>query len=137
MSSNETVTGNSLQFTNDNKRCFAYSGVNDFVDNTETTLVEFETLESDVHGTVQFNLVQDTADDMFYRIRINDIVIMGYLTLGAQQGTDANNFIPVIFPPYSRVKLTAQNVSTTGTRSNACVFVGKVGIPKKVGNLDE
>jgi|TARA_R110000823_G_scaffold209147_1_gene339397 hypothetical protein len=137
MSSNDTVTGNSLQFTNDNKRCFAYSGVNAFVDNTETTLLEFETLDSDLDGTVQFNMVQDTADDMFYRIRINDIVVMGYLTIGAQQGTDANNVIPIIFPPYSRIKLTAQNASTTGTRSNICAFVGKVGIPQRVGNLDE
>ena len=94
--SSETVSGNALQFTNDNKRCFAYSGVNDLVDNTETTLLEFETLESDLNGTVQFNMVQDTADDMFYRIRINDVVVMGYLTIGAQQGTDANNVIPII-----------------------------------------
>ena len=61
--SSETVSGNALQFTNDNKRCFAYSGVNDLVDNTETTLLEFETLESDLNGTVQFNMVQDTADN--------------------------------------------------------------------------
>jgi len=126
----------SLQFTPDNKYAYAYSGQNDLVDNNETTMLEFKTDSEYIEGTVQFNMVQDTADDMFYRIRINDVVVMGYLTIGAQQGTDANNVIPIIIPPFSNVKLSGQNVSTTGTRSNICSMVGKVGGAIEQQNLE-
>jgi len=134
MSSSQPIaTPNAINFTPDNKHMYAYSGVNANIDNNEITMLEFDTNSEYVVGVAQFNMVQDTADDMFYRIRINDSLIMGYLTVGAQQGTDANNTIPLIIPPFSNVKFSAENVSTTGTRSNAVTFTGKVFGMTEVG----
>jgi len=125
-SSQPITTPNALNFTPDNKHAYAYSGINANIDDNEITMLEFNTNSEYMVGTAQFNMVQDTADDMFYRIRINDIVVMGYLTIGASQGTDANNTIPLVIPPFSNVKFTAKNTSTSGTRANAVSFSGKV-----------
>jgi len=123
-SSQPVVTPNALNFTPDNIRCYAYSGEQAITD-TEAIMIEFKTNSEYIVGTVQFNLLQDTADDMFYRIKINDQTINGYLVVGAQQSTDSNNPMPVLIPPFSSVVLTADNVGSSTGRTNTCSFVGK------------
>jgi len=123
-SSQPIATPQALNFTPDNKHCYAYSGTQAITD-TESTMIEFQTNSEYIIGTIQFNMLQDTADDIFYKVKINDQTINGYLTLGAQQGTDANNPLPVIIPPFSSVVLTADNVSSSTGRSCICSFVGQ------------
>ena len=105
--------------------CYAYSGLVG-VDNNETTLLEFTTGSGLITGNIQCNLLTDTADDQSYKIYINDIAIMGYITLGAQQSTDSNNVMQILIPPFSKVKVTAINATDTSSNNNAASLVGRV-----------
>tara|TARA_Y100001938_G_scaffold71096_1_gene98575 strand:- start:223 stop:624 length:402 start_codon:yes stop_codon:yes gene_type:complete len=132
--SGDTVTGLALQFTEDNKHCYAYSGkipVND----TETTLLEFETLSSYIIANIQLEYFDAASDNMKYLVKINNVdVCVGIIT-----GRTENwyNDLQVILPKYSRVKITGINNNATGTRSIGATLTGKVGMPQRVGNLDE
>ena len=121
--SNPTGTGSSLNYIGDH----AYANSGEIaVTNSETTLLEFTTQNDYVIATVQFNMLVDTADDMFYRIKINGETVNGYLTQGAQQSTDSNNDIPILLPPFSKITMTAANVGSSTGRNNVCVVVGRV-----------
>jgi hypothetical protein len=122
-SSNPTGTGGSINYIGNH--AFANSGEIS-ITNSETTMLEFTTQNSYVIGTVQFNMLVDTADDMFYKIKINNETVNGYLTQGAQQSTDSNNVIPILLPPFSKITMTATNAGSSTGRNNVCVVVGRV-----------
>jgi hypothetical protein len=121
--SNPTGTGSSLNYIGEH--AFANSGEIS-VNNSETTMLEFTTQNGYVVAKVQFNMLVDTADDMFYKVKINNETVNGYLTQGAQQSTDSNNTLPILLPPYSKITMTAINVGSSSGRNNVCVVVGRV-----------
>jgi hypothetical protein len=121
--SNPSGTGSSINYVGEH--AYANSGIV-AVNNSETILLDFTTQNSYILAKVQFNLLADTADDMFYRVKINSEVTNGYLTQGAQQSTDSNNVIPLFIPPYSRIIMTATNAGSSTNRDNICVVVGRV-----------
>jgi len=121
--SNPTGIGTNLNYIGEH--AFANSGEIS-VNNSETTMLEFTTQNSYVVGTVQFNMLVDTADDMFYKVKINGETVNGYLTQGAQQSTDSNNNLPILLPPFSKITMTAINVGSSSGRNNVCVVVGRV-----------
>lgn len=104
---------------------YAFSGLVG-VDDNETALLEFTSGSGLIVGNIQCNLVADTADDQKYTIYINDIAIMGYITLGAQQSTDSNNVMQILIPPQSLFKVTAINATDSSTNNNAASLVGRV-----------
>ena len=120
---NPSGTGSVINYIGEH--AYANSGLV-AVNNIETTLLDFATQNSYILAKVQFNLLVDTADDMFYKIKINSEVVNGYLTQGAQQSTDSNNTLPILIPPYSRVIMTATNAGSSTNRNNTCVVVGRV-----------
>ena len=71
-------------------------------------------------------MLVDTADDMFYRVKMNGETVNGYLTQGAQQSTDSNNALPILLPPFSKIAMTAVNVGSSTGRNNTCAVVGRV-----------
>ena len=105
--------------------CYAFSGFVG-VNNVETTLLEFTSGAGLIVADIQCNLIADTADDQKYVIYLNDIEIMGYLTLGAQQSTDSNNVMQILIPPFSILKVTGINATDTSTNNNAVTLVGRV-----------
>ena len=116
-------TGKGLNYIADHG--YAFSG-SIAIDNTETTLLLFDTGPSTLVGHIQFNIVQDTPDDYFYRVNINDELVTGYLSIGAQQGTDANNALQILIAPYSKVEITAQNVTDTSSNGIVATVIGRV-----------
>ena len=139
--SGETVTGNALQFTNDNKHAYAYSG------NTEATALGIEALNFNTNSeyvnaefTFSGYLLQGDATAGLRGqmiIKFNNIIVQTTLS-----DSDAGNMatplsIPLIIPPFTNVSVDLYaNSTTTNYNANVSV-VGKVGMPQRVGNLDE
>jgi len=133
--SGQTVTGLGLQFTNDNKHAYAYSGfITATAANTEYTMLEFTTNSEYINGFLDFckqNLNQNDNDTML--VYFNDIQVY-------QVEHEASETISVfesrfLIPPFTKVTITVQ--STGIGQILACKLTGKVGMPQRVGNLDE
>jgi hypothetical protein len=132
--SGQTVTGKALQFTNDNKHAYAFSGFLLF-NNTGTTLLEFNT--SSEYIVARINCMRSDTDslDSHHRVFINDIETMNF-TLPS--GPTVLSLLPkLVFPPHSKIKIDVINVSNSSNGFGGVSVVGKVGMPQRVGNLDE
>jgi len=112
-----------LSFVGD--RVYAYSGSTS-VDGTEKDLLNFTSGAEALACNVQFNYVQATTEDYFYKIYFNDTLVQGYLATHSAQYTSPDNLIPIIIPPLTRVKLTAANVTDNNARSQIVSITGKV-----------
>jgi len=133
----QTVAGNALQFTNDNKHAYAYSGLVS-ADNNETTLLEFTTASEYINAKTQFFYADNGTDAFVYKIYLDNIVVIQYRTWGT---TDTNgeynnppNDFDLIIPPFTTVKFTAQNIQAATAENQLALLTGKVGMPQRVGN---
>ena len=138
--SGETVTGKALQFTNDNKHAYAYSG-SITVDNNVTTLLKFITNSSYVIAKFQPQYfvanAGEASEDYRFVVKFNNIAVS--VTLIAE-GTDRDafyNLVDLIIPPNTIVEVTAQNTTDSNSRAVGAIVTGKVGMAARVGNLDE
>ena len=129
--SSDTITGLALQFTDDNKHCYAYSGKIP-VDGNETTLLEFETLSSYIIANIQLEYYDASGDNMKYLVTINDVEVSVAILTGRTENW--YNDMQIILPKYSRIKITGKNNSGAGIRSIGVTLTGKVGMPQRVGN---
>jgi len=138
--SGQTVTSDSaLQFTNDNKHAYAYSGD---VSSTGSeaapqALLDFTTNSEYIEATIQFSYSQSSAQRGVNSIQFNNITIAKQFFRTAS--TTYENTWPmtfkVIIPPFTNVKCLTGFEDLAG---NQCVTViGKVGMAQRVGNLDE
>ena len=130
--SGDTVTGLGLQFTNDNKHAYAYSGSKDI--SSEITMLDFTTNSEYLKGRFEFNadFVTGGGAGMRVRIFLNDIMIVEERDTSSDWNTGDNEF-HVIVPPFTNVK-----VKVLGGSQDANInFTAKVGMPQRVGNLDE
>jgi len=123
--SGNTFTGPAEALELVGNHAYAYSGSQSIGGaGVEITLLNFTTGNHYIVGHFQFAILQDTANDFFDKVYLNDALITGYLTTGAQSGTDANNYVTFVIPPYSEVKATSTNID--GTANGCVVFVGEV-----------
>ncbi len=132
--SGDTVTGKALQFTNDNKHAYAYSGavassasqlvILDFYTNSEYILAKFQPFYR-----------SDSGNNISYRIKFNDIEIAGVELTSSRDYTPYDE-IHLIIPPFTNVVVTHANISG-GTNEAGMNVTGKVGMPQRVGNLDD
>ena len=131
--SSDIVKGNALQFTNDNKHCYAYSGVVG-VDNNETTMLLFNTNSEYVKVLAQPFNSTNSNDDLTVKIYFNDIIVYEEV----MWNISFNRISPrLIIPPFTTVKVTFQNTQTSTTRNACFVFSGEAYMTNRVGNLDE
>ena len=110
------------------QHCYAYSG--DFASdaNNDTEYLNFTSGSGYIVGTCQFHYGQNTDDDYAYRIKFNDITVCNYVTTGGRdgQGSEPDSSIPIVIPPFTKVVMSCQNISSvTGRRQNV-IFVGRV-----------
>ena len=134
--SGETVTSNALQFTNDNKHAYAYSGLID-AGATEDTLLLFNTQSEYVKAFFQFCYIDDqVTDDFQFKIYFNNTVVAGSYVASASDSLQKGWF-KLIIPPFTIVKGTVKNKAGASNREIALTVTGKVGMPQRVGNLDE
>jgi len=132
--STDIVSGNALQFTNDNKRAYAYSGTVG-VNNTDVELLSFNTNSEYIEALVTVSSKAGSGDDMNFWIELNEVLISsGYEALVSMP---SQNPLPIIIPPFTKFAFYARNLGSTTAREMQVVVVGKVGMPQRVGNLDE
>ena len=132
--SGDTVTGRALQFTNDNKHAYAYSG-SVSVGTTRLSLLEFETNSSYIVAKIQPTyFTVGTSENIFFEIYINNIVLYNVEITGSTVGTPFEE-VEIIIPPNVEFKIEAYVAS--GTRDLGCVLTGKVGMAQRVGNLND
>jgi len=132
--SGDTVTGNALQFTNDNKYCWAYSGTV-LVGSVATNVSTFQTQSEYLVGDVSIFVISNTTDNIEFLVSFNDILIFETST-NSYADHSPYTPIPLIVPPFTVVKFEAFNTST-GSKNVAMNFTGKVGMAPRVGNLVE
>ena len=132
--SGDTVTGRALQFTNDNKRLYGYSGIiGSTVD--ELTIIDYDMNSSYAVCVVQPYYDEDTSSNLRWRIKINDTIVSSYILTSSTANTPVDE-IHITIPPNVNFKITLQNMS--GGDIDAGVTVnGKVGMAPRVGNLVE
>ena len=132
--SGQTVTGKALQFTNDNKHAYAYSGLI-AVPTTRTKLLEFETNSSYIMAKFQptyFTL--GTGEDVYFEVSIDSTLIYNVEITSSTNSTPYEE-VEILIPPNVTFKIEAFTAS--GTRNLGAILTGKVGMPQRVGNLDD
>jgi len=135
--SGETVTSNALQFTNDNKHAYAYSGIKG-VNLTETTLLLMQTNSEYLISKLQVLQGTTSNEDFLYRTYFNDVLIATWHCLQVST-IDINmpNTYNLIIPPFTTVKVTAENRTSNTDRDHSATLTAKVGMAPRVGNLVE
>ena len=121
-SSQPVTTPNALNFTPDNNNGYAYSGTVSAT-NVETTLLEFETNSEYLTGEFNFNKNTGDGDDINYQVYLNDQVIQGWMHDYSARGF--RNLVKIIIPPFSKVKTTATNDTSSTGRAILCSFTSK------------
>ena len=135
--SGETVTSNALQFTNDNKHAYAYSGIIQIA-NTETQLLLMQTNSEYLVAKLQILQGTDSNENFIYKAFFNNIIIAQWHCLQVTT-IDINmpNPYNLIIPPFTTVKLTAENLSSGSLRDHSATLSAEVGMAPRVGNLVE
>jgi len=129
--SGDTVTSKALQFTNDNKRIYGYTGLTQAVA-SETTIIDYDMNSSYAVCIVQPFYIEDTSENIQWNIKINDITVSSYILTSATANTPVDE-IHITIPPNVNFKITTINKS--GGNIDVGVTVnGKVGMPQRVGN---
>jgi len=130
--SGDTVTGEALQFTNDNKKCYAYSGLLAGSTSSIITYLQFNTNSEYIRATIQNGSTNETTRKTVY-IYFNDIIIVRN---DIDNAYAFPNTYEIIIPPFTNVKIALQLGADDGM-SSWFTLVGKVGMPQRVGNLDD
>ena len=138
--SGDTVIGEALQFTNNNKHAYAYSGEIEAKTASQTALSFFTNSEYLI-GEFTFNGFIQVSNVSIRQgaitIKLNDVIVANQMTGDANEDMIAYVKQKIIIPPFSRV--VCDVVASLGDSDNfaTVVFTAKVGMPQRVGNLDE
>jgi len=125
-----------LQFTPDNKMAYAVSGIIN-VNNLETTALEFTTNSEYLISKLQVLNGTDSNEDFLYRVFFNNIVIAQWRCLQLTT-IDINmpNYYNLIIPPFTTVKVTGQNNTSSTIRVHSATLVAKVNGAIEQQNLE-
>jgi len=119
-----TGPSNSLIYLGDH--AYAYGGSVEVI-NSDVTLLEYTVGKEYVKGTMSVSNASGSGDDIRYYIHLNDIIVFGWYY-------DATNYtanfdgtpIPLIIPPFTTVKVTGRNLSSSTGRETTAMFEGKI-----------
>jgi hypothetical protein len=121
---NPTGIGTSINYIGNH--AYGYSGSID-VNNTETTLLEFSTGQQYMISKIQFNYVSPDSDNIQYRVYINNEVVQTFQSDHANlTHVFPDSVLNILIANESRVKLTAQNVTSSSNRPQIVSLVGRV-----------
>ena len=110
MSSANTIVGNTLQFTNDNKHAFAFSGGNPLTSAAgQTKQLEFTTQSEYIVATFQFWYGDLSSDWWKSWIYFNgQLIIHNAHNYNASPNNAENNEMILIIPPFTTVQCDAR-----------------------------
>jgi hypothetical protein len=112
-----------LQFSPDNKHAQIFSG-SVSANNIETTLLEYSN-NSEYHmAQVLFNVISNTTSDMDFKLYLNDVNI---LDMGLSSFREQWYYpIPIMIPPFSTIKITCRNNSSSDAEDVAASVISNV-----------
>ena len=134
--SNQTITGNALQFTNDNQYCYAASGVFVLGSGATVTAIDFVTPNNSyIIANVQAGFTTRSNDDTRFQVEIDDNIICSAIYNNSYSDSPVTTSgFKVILPPNVRVKIIAHKITGTVNENIVMWLEGKVGMPPRVGN---
>lgn len=123
----QTITGKDLQYTQDNKHCFAYSGLV-AMDNTQTLMLTGTTGSATIFAEFQYHNLQQVSLAWAFRIQLNDIeVASSFWTTGHDfNGGGASNTVKLILPPHTKFQVHGKNAESTASKNWAATMTGRV-----------
>jgi len=131
MASQTIVGPDTLQYTQDNLRCYAFSG-KVACDDTQTILLNFLTGSGVIIARLDFGTGSVSNRDMMWQVFLDDIEVYSYVSSGTNQaGANPQNTIDIILPPFTQVKVTSENQSDDNSENQYCILTGRVyeGLP--------
>ena len=132
--SGDTVTSrNALQFTNDNKYAYAFSGE---VEQTSTTvdLLEFDTNSEYLIARISIAFGGSRNNDDFQANIIFNGVTVAEETYNNNYESASPQYFKMIIPPFTNVKVSVTKLVGTAGISTFAYVRAKVGMPQRVGN---
>jgi len=126
------VTSPKLIYTEDGKRCYAYSGTITTANSIKTAL-EFITKESHIRGKFEFmggvnyiagNLADGTIDA--FRVSFNGVVIAIIKLDMSLEDMPTKETLTVLIPPVTPVKVEALGSANAASELMTVTFTGKV-----------
>ena len=117
-----------LQFSPDNKRVYAYTGlIETSNDQSEVTMIEFTTASEYLTLLVQFSGDTERTDDLACRIYFDDVEIFKEIVLVGSALYSLNTEGPnILVPPFTTVKINNQNMSSGNVRDTFLAITGNV-----------
>lgn len=132
MSSDIITSRNALQFTNDNKNAYAFSGEVD-IDNAQTTMLLFQTNSEYLISKLQIMNGTTSNEDFKYYVYYNDVIVARWHFLYASTiHQSMPNTLHLTIPPFTTVKVTGENETSGTGRNHTAVLTAKVGMAPKV-----
>jgi hypothetical protein len=138
--SGDTVIGNSLQFTNDNKYAYAYSG--DIPASVSTTTpLTFVTASEYIIANITWNGHVDNNNIGVgvigtVEIEFNGVVVATLVCDTGAEDQPTQCFLKIIIPPFTSVKMNCSSNNNDVNSMASIVVSGKVGMAQRVGNLE-
>ena len=114
-------TGNFNQIGTD---VYAYSGERG-VSNVEMTMLEGVTTSDYYKGGVQLGSKAGENEDYEFKVYFNDLVVFSALFGNQGQHNIGAWPVPLIIPPYTKVKMTLDNIADADTRTWTVHFIGE------------
>jgi len=125
-SGSNVVAGTGLELNYIQDKCFAYSGAIG-VPNSETTLIETQSGSGVIDAIIQCAYGTPDSDNMQYKIYFNGVIVMQVGVSGAvDQGNWQTMLYHFVIPPYTNIKITAQNTTSVTERIQTAIITGKV-----------
>lgn len=120
LGTNAQFTGASKGLTTIGKHCYAYSGPSNVTSGGYSTILDFTTGKGYILADFQITSFDFSGSDLYYKIELNGVEIMGQFTNNAYQ-TFTYGFAPIqlLIPPNSVVTVKGQR----GSGSDYDVYV--------------
>jgi len=107
-------------------RIYGISGAVGVV-NSETTVAEWTTGGQTLDAKLQLLYIQvNSNDQMEWQVYLNGILIAGAKDHGPAYYIEFNYPLILVLPPYSTLKITAENVSSATERNMGALLTAKV-----------
>jgi len=128
----QTIRGDTLQFTQDNKHCFSYSGTYN-VNTTAFTMIEFNSGAPSIVGTfygygpIKFDSTDiNTGKFGGFQVSFNEVVVAIMKTDTSQHDMGQVLQFRAIIPPHTDVLVEGLSNVTTAGFLMECSFTGRV-----------
>jgi len=122
-SSQPVATPNALNFTNDNKHAYSFSGEVGVTDSS-TQLLEITTQSEYIVGTIQPTNFSESGDDMIFKVLMNDVPIVNMNLRNYAEFTPFEE-IEILIPPFTKLTINCHNATASTERSIGVLLVGK------------